>query len=141
MPVYKMTVDGRAVEVKIVDCEEGEMRVTVGGKTAVVTAEQIIESPCLPVTSAGSSAGDVRGAVALPLQTAEGKLRAEIAGTVAAVLTKPGAEVHAGDVLFTLEAMKMENEIKAPADGRVKAVAVGTGDTVKPGNVLLEFEE
>lgn len=59
---------------------------------------------------------------------------------VAAVTATPGQDVSQGDVLILLEAMKMELPIKAPRDGRVKAVACKVGDLVPPGIPLVELE-
>ena len=47
-----------------------------------------------------------------------------------------GQAVKSGDILFILEAMKMENEIFAPCDGTVSSVAVSKGAAVNPGDVL-----
>jgi pyruvate carboxylase subunit B len=47
--------------------------------------------------------------------------------------------VNAGDGLVVLEAMKMENELKASAAGTVKRVLVQPGQAVEKGQVLLEF--
>ena len=57
-------------------------------------------------------------------------------GKILAVKTSEGDAVKAGDLLFLLEAMKMENEITSPVDGIVKMVAVTEGDTVRQGDVL-----
>jgi 3-methylcrotonyl-CoA carboxylase alpha subunit len=59
---------------------------------------------------------------------------------VALVNVSPGQQVTRGDVLIMLEAMKMELPIKAPCDGRIKAIACGPGDLVQPGVPLLELE-
>jgi biotin carboxyl carrier protein len=67
-------------------------------------------------------------------------LSAPMPATVVAVKVAPGQAVEAGDVLITLEAMKMELPIKAPRAGRVKSIACREGDLVQPGVPLLEFE-
>jgi biotin carboxyl carrier protein len=51
-----------------------------------------------------------------------------------------GEEVRAGQPLVVLEAMKMENDILAPAAGRVKAIYVSAGKAVEKGELLLLFE-
>jgi len=58
-------------------------------------------------------------------------------GTIVNVLVKPGEAVKKGAVLLILEAMKMENEIQAAADGTVASVNVRKGDTVNADDVLL----
>ena len=67
-------------------------------------------------------------------------LSAPMPATVIAVKVAAGQDVKAGDVLITLEAMKMELPIKAPRAGRVKSIACREGELVQPGVPLLEFE-
>ncbi len=67
-------------------------------------------------------------------------LAAPMPATVAAVHVAPGQQVAGGETLITLEAMKMELAIKAPRDGRVRAVACREGDLVQPGVPLVELE-
>ena len=57
-------------------------------------------------------------------------------GTILDVKVAAGQAVKSGDILFILEAMKMENEIFAPCDGTVSSVAVSKGAAVNPGDVL-----
>lgn len=70
----------------------------------------------------------------------KGAVRAPIAGRVLSVRVKAGDAVKSGDVLLILEAMKMENEIKASADGTVKEVLVGEGARVMEGDSLVVVE-
>jgi biotin carboxyl carrier protein len=67
------------------------------------------------------------------------ELKAPMPGLVLKTFVEYGATVQKGDSLFTLEAMKMENIIKSPADGVVKTVKVKPGDKVEKGQILLQF--
>ena len=69
-----------------------------------------------------------------------GGLEAPMPGKVIAVKVAPGDTVNKGDELLVVEAMKMENAVRAPRDGRVKSVAARVGDMVSPGTVLVELE-
>ena len=65
---------------------------------------------------------------------------APMPGKVVRVLVKPGDEVKARQGLVVVEAMKMENELRAARDGRVRDVAVTEGQSVDAGAVLLIVE-
>lgn len=69
-----------------------------------------------------------------------GGLEAPMPGKVIAVMATPGQKVAKGEELLVVEAMKMENAIRAPRDGVVKSVAVKVGEMVAPGVVLVELE-
>jgi biotin carboxyl carrier protein len=79
-------------------------------------------------------------AAAQPAAAVKGGVRAQIAGRVLSIKVKPGDAVSRGDVLLLLEAMKMENEIKAPADGVVKEILVAEGARVAEGEALLVLD-
>ncbi|MFQ6015299.1 MAG: biotin/lipoyl-containing protein [Anaerolineae bacterium] len=63
-------------------------------------------------------------------------VKAPMPGLVISVTAQEGQRVKAGDGLIILEAMKMENELRAPWEGVVKKVQVVAGDTVDQGQVL-----
>jgi biotin carboxyl carrier protein len=67
------------------------------------------------------------------------ELKAPMPGLVLKLFVSEGSEVKKGDNLFILEAMKMENIIKSPADLIVKTVKIKPGDKVEKGQVLLQF--
>ncbi|MGD9934639.1 MAG: biotin/lipoyl-containing protein [Dehalococcoidia bacterium] len=83
-----------------------------------------------PRVASSSAAAGARAAVA-------GGIVAPIAGKVLRIATKAGETVAAGDVLLVLEAMKMENEIKATAAGTVKEILVIEGARVGEGDTLV----
>ncbi len=66
-------------------------------------------------------------------------IKAPMPGMVLKVFVGEGMEIKKGDNLFVLEAMKMENIIKAPADVVVKTVKIKAGDKVEKGQILLVF--
>jgi len=68
------------------------------------------------------------------------ELRAPMPGLVLDILVKPGDQIKKGDPLLILEAMKMENLIKSPADYIIKAVEIQQGDKVEKNQVLLRFD-
>ena len=67
-------------------------------------------------------------------------LMAPMPGKVTVVRAVPGQAVRKGDELLVIEAMKMENALRAPRDGVVKSVAAKPGDMVSPGVVLVELQ-
>ena len=67
-------------------------------------------------------------------------LAAPMPATVSAIHVGPGDQVDDGDVLVTLEAMKMELLVRAPRPGRVRAVGCNVGDLVQPGTPLVDLE-
>ena len=61
-------------------------------------------------------------------------------GVIATVAVQAGAAVKEGDLLVTIEAMKMETGLHAEADGKVKAVHVTPGAQIDAKDLLVEFE-
>ena len=53
------------------------------------------------------------------------------------VSVNPGDEVVTGQQMLVVEAMKMQNELRAPRDGTIERVAVGPGKTIELGELLL----
>ncbi len=65
------------------------------------------------------------------------EIRAIIPGRIATVHVVAGDVVEAGQSLLVVEAMKMQNELRTPRDGHVERVAVGEGDTIDNGDLLV----
>ena len=67
-------------------------------------------------------------------------LSAPMPATVIRVIAEPGREVKRGETLLLLEAMKMELPVRAPRDGKVKALHCQAGQLVQPGVPLVDLE-
>ena len=61
-------------------------------------------------------------------------------GEIVAVLMSEGQEVHKGEPVMILEAMKMQNEITSPVSGKIKALHVKADDTVMKDQLLFEID-
>jgi biotin carboxyl carrier protein len=92
-----------------------------------------------PADEPETTAGPVRSA-RLSEAAGKGAITAIMPGRVVRVLVQEGDAVRQGQVLAILEAMKMENELTAPADGVVKQVLVSSGVNVELGQPLIEIE-
>jgi len=68
------------------------------------------------------------------------KTKAPLPGEIVAVLMSEGQEVHKGEPVLILEAMKMQNEIVSPITGRIKSVSVKAAETVMKDQILFEVE-
>ena len=118
--------DGRQIEVSLEPAPEGALRVQFG--SAVLTFDLQDELTALALVSGGRGKSKRTDVVA-----------AAMPGRVLRLLAVPGDAVCAGQPLLVLEAMKMENEVKAPRDGVVEAIAVTAGQAVSTGEILVRF--
>jgi biotin carboxyl carrier protein len=71
----------------------------------------------------------------------DGKIKSVMPGVVKELLVAPEEAVQAGQALLILEAMKMENEIRAPRDGTVGTIHVDAGQAVEKGALLISLVE
>lgn len=94
-------------------------------------------SDATPVAPAAAPVQAAPAAAPAAQSTAEGaKVLSPMPGTILEVKVQNGQAVKAGDVMFILEAMKMENDIVAPQDGTVKQIVVSKGASVDTDAVL-----
>jgi pyruvate carboxylase subunit B len=91
------------------------------------------------IISVGGNITEVTSAAPqkIPRGEVTGGVKANMQGMVLKVNVSRGAQVKKGETLLVLEAMKMENPIHSPADGKVTEIFVDTGDVVQTGDVLL----
>jgi len=127
-PLRQLSVDGHPETLVMQAAGRGEWAVGLRGERWEL---EVMDERTRHIRSLTGGADRQRG---------PGALRAPMPGLVVRVLVEPGQAVSRGGGVVVLEAMKMENELKAAADGTVKAVRVGTGEPVDKGQVLVEFE-
>ncbi len=106
-------------------------RVTVNGSLYEIEVEEMDASAVSAAPAAKAAPAPVAAAPAAGAQ-----IKAPMPGNILDVKVTAGQSVKKGDVLVILEAMKMENEIQAPCDGKVTGVNVRKGDTVETQALL-----
>ncbi|MCB8982803.1 MAG: biotin attachment protein [Ardenticatenaceae bacterium] len=82
---------------------------------------------------------DMAATAVQPVGNGDGRVKAPIPGLITRVMVKQGQTVRAGEPLLILEAMKMENEIRAPRAGVVSALPVAANQSVLREQVLVEI--
>lgn len=124
MRYFHVTVNGVSYDVAIEECNN-----------AAATA-QPVTAPA-PAPAAPTAAPSVVAKPQASVVSGAVQVKAPMPGNILKVNCKAGQSVKRGDVLIVLEAMKMENDICAPEDGVVSAVAVSQGATVASDDLLV----
>ena len=128
MKKYNVTVNGNLYQVEVEEVK-GEFATPVAPVSTVKPAATTpVAAPVAPAATPtpAPATSTVAGA----------KAEAPMPGTIVKVVATKGATVKQGDVLFVLEAMKMENEIMSPTDGIVVEINVTQGAAVNTGDIL-----
>lgn len=140
---YKYKINGTVYKVGIGDIDHGKAEVLVNGTPYQVEMEQKTAAPvtvAAPKPAAAPRTASGEKVVAAPAPKAAGAGKAVVAplpGTVLDINVTVGQEVKAADTVMVLEAMKMENTIRAGVDGKVLSINVAKGDAVADGATLL----
>lgn len=128
-PLRHLVVDGASLTVAMERTRPGSWQVAVAGTLVEV---EVVDERTRHIRSL---TGGTAGPKSAP------QLKAPMPGLVVRVLVTPGQAVTPGQGLVVLEAMKMENELRATSATRVQMVAVAPGQAVEKGQVLVEFGE
>ncbi len=145
MKEYKYTINGSVYTVSVGDIDNNVAQVEVNGtpykvqlnrETAPVTVVKSPRPEAAPRTATGEKV------VAKPAATtgAGTAVKAPLPGVILSINCKVGDTVSANDTVVVLEAMKMENAIKAGRDGKISSISVSNGQSVLEGEALLTIE-
>lgn len=127
MKQYKITVNGITYDVQVDEVANAGVAPVAAAAASPAVAPTPAETPAPAQTPA-------------PTATSQGEgnpVTSPMPGTILKVLVSVGQAVKSGETLVILEAMKMENEIKADTDGTITGVNVSVGENVDSGKVLL----
>lgn len=123
MQHLRITVDGKSYEVHVESIDEGGAGTPTPTVRSAAPAAKAAAAPApAPKPSAAAAAGD---------------MTSPLAGIVQAIEVAVGAQVKEGDLVITLEAMKMYTPINATASGTIKTIHVKVGDAVEEGQPLF----
>ena len=149
MKQYKYTINGTQFDVTIDSINGSLAKVEVNGIPFDVEMQgsSLVEE-ALPTVSTEATATTAQPAPAAsetPAATPAAKsgpgagtpVKAPLPGVVTKILVKEGQAVKKGEVVLVLEAVKMENNITAEADGTVSGICVSAGDSVMEGTTLV----
>ena len=113
-------------------------KVNVNGTSYEIEIELMSETEASSAKAAAPAQAPVQSA---PVAAGEGeKVSAPMPGTILDVKVNVGDTVKKGQVLFILEAMKMENEIMSGVDGQITSVGVTKGASVQTGDMLCTIK-
>jgi biotin carboxyl carrier protein len=148
---FRLTVEGRSVEVEVGDLHTRPIVATVDGERFEVwpeaeqvtapTAPPVARPEAAPPTSGPRRSRRTPGEAGAPAARAGQAVYAPLPGVVESVAVQPGDAVTVGQALCVLEAMKMKNVIRAARPGQIARVCVSPGQHVRHHDVLVEYAD
>jgi biotin carboxyl carrier protein len=121
--LFTVILRGRVYRCALDRAPDGRSEVTVNGRRVTIAVR---DRKRWRGGAAGAAGGGGRATLTSPMP-----------GKVVRVLCAVGDEVADGQGVLVVEAMKMQNELRAPRAGRVERLAVGPGDTIELGDLLV----
>lgn len=145
--VFRATIEDRVIEGDVLEPEPGVFSFRIGDRVIEFHAGTIAGSElCRVVTVTGTT--DVRiidrkhrSAIDDSTGVGQQTLLAPMPGRIVALLAAVGDRVERGQGVLVVEAMKMQNEVKAAREGVVTEIRVAAGDTVSSGQILALLEQ
>lgn len=142
MKEYRYKINGNLYKVTVGDIEDNNVRVEVNGTPYTVELEKQNKPKIKPVVRTASTSPAVPpAAVTRPASVgSKAGIKSPLPGVILEIKVKEGDMVKRGQTLLILEAMKMENDIKADRDGKVTSIKVSKGESILEGTDLIIIE-
>ena len=142
MKEYRYKINGNLYKVTVGDIEDNNVRVEVNGTPYTVELEKQNKPKIKPVVrTASTTPAAPPAAVTRPASVgSKSGMKSPLTGVILEINVKEGDTVKRGQTLLVLEAMKMENDIKADRDGKVTAIKVSKGESILEGTDLIIIE-
>jgi len=123
--IYSVIIDGRSYEVDV-RSRDDKLLIEIDGETYTVTAMDEKKKALMGISQSRKPAG--RAVICAPMP-----------GRVVKLLKQKGEQIRRDEGILIIEAMKMENELRAESEGVIKELFVNPGDTVEAGQKLVEI--
>lgn len=131
---YKITVNGKLYDVSVE--EVGEI---LGGVQSSKTISTFVNTDNANTNNNNEKQISNKPQDSIPIDENAISIKAPMPGTILSFNVSVGDTVSEGQVLAILEAMKMENELVAPASGKVKSIHVEKGSSVVENQIILQI--
>ena len=142
MKEYRYKINGNLYKVNVGDIEDNKVHVEVNGTSYTVELEKSTKPVIKPVVrTASTTPAAPTATVTRPASTgSKSGIKSPLPGVILDIKVNVGDQVKRGQTLVILEAMKMENDIKADRDGKVTAINVSKGESILEGTDLIIVE-
>ena len=145
---FKVTVDGETFEVEINEAGPQRVITQINKEDSKIEKPKVVETQAKKIHEKEITTTPTKTIKTEPIsiktkdvsKSGASIVAAPLPGKVLSMNVKKGDAVKQGDLLLVIEAMKMENEILASENGKIKEIFVDSGDYVTTGQKLIELE-
>lgn len=145
-PNFSVLVEGKPIKVQVLSLSDDSLQIALDEET--LNFRYLYQEPRLVLTGLGKTkrtwafqlqAGHTLATALSDNSTASGAIVSPMPGLITGLSAEVGLSVKKGDLLITMEAMKLVHNLNAPRAGEVLSIGVGVGDSVTGGQVLLQL--
>lgn len=141
----RVQVEGELYDVEIGDLASRPIQAIVDGELFAVWPEDVggvvaTSTAATDAEAAAEASPPRRSAAPLPADAATELISAPLPGDIVVVAVRPGERIEAGQLLCTVESMKMNNPVRSPRAGTVAEVLVAVGDHVNVGQPMVRLQ-